>query len=356
MLDIAIFEKIAGYASNIFFHYNCIHNQLTYISPNYLDIWEREILPLQDLITTIKKEDRAFVTSMLEQLKEEAFSDVLEFSIILPDNSFKKISAHVSSLLNEAGEIAWIGGFLQDVTQAKKLESSMLEYGAKKNSLLEIIEHDLGGHMKMLQQIAASFTDENVQNNTIKLLTYAKSIQELSKATIDMISDLVKKELIDSVETPLQKIRIEIVQRIESFMSIFKSSESLIHKTFKLKANKQEIYVEVDDVKLMQVFNNLIYNAIKFTPENGTIAVNVEEKEKTLLVEIADNGIWIPKQFYEQLFEVHSPAARIGIKGEKTSGIGLSIVKRIVELHRGKIWFNSEEGKGTSFFVEIPKR
>src|SRR5207253_7910739 len=110
-----------------------------------------------------------------------------------------------------------------------------------------------------------------------------------------------------------------------------------------------------DDTKFMQVINNLISNAIKFTPDGGEITVSLEEKEETVLITVADTGIGIPEKFHATLFDKFSAARRPGIKGEPSVGLGMSIIKMIVEWHQGHIWFDSQENKGTTFYIEIPK-
>lgn len=105
----------------------------------------------------------------------------------------------------------------------------------------------------------------------------------------------------------------------------------------------------------MQVINNLLSNAVKFTKDGGKINVAVEDQIQSVLIKIADNGIGIPKQFHNTLFEKFSTARRPGLKGEQSTGLGMSIIKIIVEWHEGKIWFESEEQKGSVFFIELPK-
>jgi two-component system sensor histidine kinase VicK len=134
----------------------------------------------------------------------------------------------------------------------------------------------------------------------------------------------------------------------------YKNSQEIIQKKFDFYYSDPVIHVSIDDMKFMQVLNNIYLNAIKFTPEQGVITTRVEKKERTVLISIEDNGIGIPKHLQPFIFEKFTRARRQGLKGEKTTGLGLSLAKLIVEWHNGKIWFTSEENKGTTFFVEIP--
>lgn len=104
----------------------------------------------------------------------------------------------------------------------------------------------------------------------------------------------------------------------------------------------------------MQVINNLLSNALKFTPDDGEIKVVLSKAGDKVRMVVADTGIGIPEKFKAELFEKFSSARRTGIKGEDSVGLGMYITKTIVNWHHGEIWFESEEGKGTTFYVEIP--
>ncbi|WP_230145323.1 MULTISPECIES: sensor histidine kinase KdpD [unclassified Pedobacter] len=125
--------------------------------------------------------------------------------------------------------------------------------------------------------------------------------------------------------------------------------------TFSCRSSKERIFAEIDEDKFMQVINNLISNSLKFTPKNGNIDVYLTESKKQILITVADNGIGIPKEYHATLFEKFTNARRNGLNGEQSTGLGMSIIKTIVEWHKGKIWFDSEENKGTKFYIELPK-
>ena len=112
--------------------------------------------------------------------------------------------------------------------------------------------------------------------------------------------------------------------------------------------------MNLDESKFMQIINNLMTNALKFTKDDGIISLSVKEQHYSVLFTFSDNGIGIPKQFHTSIFEKFTEARRKGLKGEPTGGLGLSIVKLIVEWHKGKIWFESEEGRGVTFHFTVP--
>lgn len=153
----------------------------------------------------------------------------------------------------------------------------------------------------------------------------------------------------------MMKQRVDVVRMAKRTVQQYQESERRINKVFHLSASSDSIFIELDENKFMQSINNLISNAIKFTPDGGIITVSLEEEEEAVLFKVADNGIGIPEKYHVTLFEKFTNARRPGIKGEPSVGLGMSIIKTIVEWHHGKIWFESEVNKGTTFYISLPK-
>ncbi|HCS21665.1 MAG TPA: hypothetical protein DIW47_14090 [Bacteroidetes bacterium] len=100
---------------------------------------------------------------------------------------------------------------------------------------------------------------------------------------------------------------------------------------------------------------NLLSNAIKFSPNNKSIEVYLEGDSKRALVSVTDHGIGIPDDLKDRVFDMLTEAKRNGTAGEKAHGLGMAISKQIMEAHGGKIWMESEEGKGTTFYLEFSR-
>jgi signal transduction histidine kinase len=110
----------------------------------------------------------------------------------------------------------------------------------------------------------------------------------------------------------------------------------------------------VNKSQITRVFDNLIINAIKFTHAGGIVLVTLTKKGTHVVIEVKDNGIGIPENLKDGIFKPFTSSGRQGTSQEQSTGLGLSIVKDIVEKYSGEIWFESVEGKGTSFFVKLP--
>lgn len=151
------------------------------------------------------------------------------------------------------------------------------------------------------------------------------------------------------------KKRVNLVDALKSLVQEYLETEKQINLKFDFRISAEPVFVEIDEAKFLQAISNLISNAIKFTPDGGTITITLEKQQTTALITIADTGIGIPQRFHAGLFDKFNNARRTGLKGEPSVGLGMSIIKTIVEWHEGKIWFESEVNKGSKFFIEIRK-
>lgn len=129
---------------------------------------------------------------------------------------------------------------------------------------------------------------------------------------------------------------------------------------FKANEKKQHIFLQTEPVtisanydKLWRVINNLLGNAIKFSQEGTVINVSLAKKGTKALISIKDEGIGISSEIKDQVFDPFTHFKRPGTKGEESFGLGLSISKHIIESHGGKLWFESEVGKGSIFYIEL---
>lgn len=126
-----------------------------------------------------------------------------------------------------------------------------------------------------------------------------------------------------------------------------------IELNYALAAPSISIYC--DRLKLRRAINNIIDNAIKFTPATGKITIDVRDNQHFAQISITDNGIGIPEALQKHLFDRFTTAKRPGTNGEPSSGLGMHISHRIITKMGGKLLFESKEGKGTTFYLDLPK-
>jgi two-component system sensor histidine kinase VicK len=242
----------------------------------------------------------------------------------------------------------------EDITTIKDHSEVLNNHNNKKNNILTMLAHDLAGPLGAIQNFTALLDRETKNFNNPKLDKFISSIERIAKNSIHLIHTFIDQEFLESADVKLLKKRVDVLEKIQMGVTTYIETKNNLEITFDVKANRDHIYVEIDEDKFQQVINNLISNALKFTPKGGSIDINLEEKDKCVLISVSDTGIGIPKDFHDTLFEKFTSARRRGLKGEVSTGLGMSIIKTIVEWHGGSIWFKSEENVGTTFFIEIP--
>lgn len=151
----------------------------------------------------------------------------------------------------------------------------------------------------------------------------------------------------------MQKVNLsefipEVIEQYES-----DALEKEIRLSYSLP--EQPLFADLNIKKFSRVLENLISNALKFTGEKGSVSLVLEALDDHVLIKVMDTGIGIPKDLQKFLFEKFTRAKRFGLKGEKTHGLGMFITKQIVDLHQGKLSFESVEHKGTTFFIKLKK-
>lgn len=352
-------DELAKRINAVVFAYDSTSNQFTYANPSFEHLWELTIEKVnanpQVLLERIHHEDREYVLETYEALVKEAIPDkAIEFRILMPGLTLKWVSVEFYYISDTTGK-QMLGGIANDITAVKNHQENLHKFAAKKNSVLEILSHDLAGPFRNIKGISNLMSKKIQKYEDPDIEKMVEMISNTSERSIRLIRDFVKQEFLESVHEALIKKRVDIVHELRNVVEQYKNSEKDIKKTFKLKAPSENIYMDIDQYKFIQAINNLISNSIKFTHDNGIIIIGIEEQEKTILFTVEDNGIGIPANRQEGLFEKFTKARRPGIKGEPSVGLGMSIIKTIVEWHNGKIWFESEENKGSKFFIEMPK-
>jgi signal transduction histidine kinase len=107
---------------------------------------------------------------------------------------------------------------------------------------------------------------------------------------------------------------------------------------------------------ILSIIQNLVSNAIKFTPQEGIIKIMSKKEDRHILVSVADNGVGMTIEQQKMIFKIVSNHSTSGTNRESGSGLGLLLCKELVEIHGGKIWAESEKGKGSTFYFTIPDR
>lgn len=224
------------------------------------------------------------------------------------------------------------------------------ELNKAKDRVFAIVSHDLRSPLTAVQGVLELVKDEIIKEDELNELI--SGVEHSLRKNVEVIEELLawaKKQLsgidLEMQEVELKPILDDIVAS-HSFMALQKKV------TLISEVNQQTLESDTNAIRI--IFRNLISNAIKYTEPGGTVKVRVTEHQDKVRIAVADNGMGIPVSDQDKIFRSIT-WTRVGTGNEKGSGFGLSLSKEFVEKMNGKIWYESEEGKGTTFFVELPK-
>ncbi|WP_372937582.1 PAS domain S-box protein [Seonamhaeicola sp.] len=253
---------------------------------------------------------------------------------------------------NLEGELIGSIGVNFDITEIKNLhlqKENLLKKLEKSNDELHeyahVVSHDLKSPLRSINALVSWLKDDNKEILDESSLQNIALIESTLEKMEQLITDVLEYSSVGSEDTEMHQVDLDIV--INDLLKILYIPEHISVKVLnhlpKIQGNK---------TKLQQLFQNLISNAIKFSDkEKGLIEINCTELETHFQFSVKDNGIGIEEQFHDKIFKIFHALN----KSKDSTGIGLSIVKKIVELHQGDIWLKSQPGKGTTFFFTLKK-
>ena len=223
-----------------------------------------------------------------------------------------------------------------------------------RDEFLAIVSHDLRNPIGAVFSCAEMLLeDSRYEKMDSEMRNWIEFMKRNSAAAVNLISDILDMERIAEGKLTLQLQEYPILPVVQESMENFILSAS--NKSILLRSKvKNDIGKAVfDRDRIKQVLENLIGNAIKFTPEGGTIVLDAVKKDNIVLISVCDSGPGIPPEKRNNIFERF---AQIGVKDRRGLGLGLYISKMLVEEHHGKIWVESQSGKGSTFWIAIPAK
>ncbi|MDR9416497.1 MAG: hybrid sensor histidine kinase/response regulator [Gracilimonas sp.] len=239
------------------------------------------------------------------------------------------------------------------ILREREVELSRLNQ--KKDKLVRTVSHDIKnpltgiiGLVKLMKVSDKVSEDEKTQMLSV--------IEESGNNLLNLVREILDREAkkVESEELNYSTVPIfDVIDRVVS-MNKAKSLVKKIGLSYSVKP--KNLVAEIDSNKIEIAVNNLVSNALKFTPSGGDVWVDVSQKKETIYIEVRDNGIGIPPKMQPDLFvDKNNTYSTKGTSGEVGTGLGLDIVQLYIELHGGQISVESELDKGTTFYIKFPK-
>ncbi len=306
-----------------------------------------------------------------QEQMQERFKVLLEkkhavFESVYVSNKGDKVYLEINARVIEINEKNYIVSVARNVTDRKKAaqEREMLinelekaNYDLKriskiKDDFLAIASHDLRTPFNAILGFSELLLEDDTLSPEHKELI--DPIYQSAETQLKYIDEILSIVALESGEIKLYKIETGIAEIVKS--CVF--NQELVAKKKQIELSTQiecDMIVQIDASKIIQVVNNLLSNAIKFTPKGGKVKVTCGQAGDNVEIHVIDNGLGISKEDQKIIFNRYEKINSEGTEGETSTGLGLVISKKFVELHNGQIKVSSEKGKGSDFYFSIPK-
>ena len=284
----------------------------------------------------------------LRDLLENQDPEVLDLS-----NDEQDLILHASFALiqRESGFISGLVCVLHDVTEQQKIDQDRKRFVSNVSHELRTPLTSMKSYIEAL--VDGAWKDPNVAPNFLKVT------QEETDGMMRMINDLLNLSRMDLGTARLDKEYVNLNELfnhiLDRFDMILKNGEkSEKNYTIKRDFTRRDIWVEVDTDKIQQVLDNIMNNAIKYSPDGGVITCRLVETHNHVIMSITDQGLGIPKEAISHVFDRFYRVDKARSRAQGGTGLGLAISKEVVQMHGGRIWVESREGEGSTFYISLP--
>ena len=262
------------------------------------------------------------------------------------------LNAYFSPIQRESGFVSGLVCVLHDVTSQQKEEQERKEFVSN-------VSHELRTPLTSVKSYVEALSDGAWQDKEIAP-QFLKVVQDETERMIRMINDLLSLSRMDTGTT---KLNLEYVNINELFNYILNRFDMIIKKeedpkkkkyTIERFFTKKDLWVEIDTDKFTQVIDNIMNNAIKYSPDGGVITARLLETHNHVIMSISDQGLGIPRKDLSHIFDRFFRVDKARSRKQGGTGLGLAISKEVVNMLGGQIWVDSVEGKGSTFYISLP--
>ncbi|KRM05732.1 MAG: cell wall metabolism sensor histidine kinase WalK [Liquorilactobacillus ghanensis] len=264
------------------------------------------------------------------------------------------LNAYFSLIQRESGFISGLVCVLHDVTEQQRIDRERREFVSNVSHELRTPLTSMRSYIEALND--GAWKDEKVAPGFLKVT------QDETDRMIRMVNDLLSLSRMDSGTA---KLDLELVNLNELYNYILDRFDMMLknepdngkkNKRYSIKRDftRRELWVEIDTDKFIQVIDNIMNNAIKYSPDGGIITCRLLETHSHVILSISDQGLGIPKKDIAHIFDRFFRVDKARSRAQGGTGLGLAISKEVIEMHGGRIWVDSIENKGSTFYISLP--
>lgn len=282
------------------------------------------------------------------QLKTTYFAGAVIFSML----AIVILSLLVMNLRRSKRNVRELVGLNRQIEEknlhTQETLSALEQSHAENTRIMKMVAHDLRNPVGGITALTDMMLSESHYSKEDREML--EMIHASGQSSLDLINDLLQY----TVQQELKKDPVDLYELLSYCTDMLQLKASEKGQCIDLEA--AHLIIPINREKIWRVFSNLISNAIKFSPNGSRITVNMKPAPDAVTISVSDQGIGIPPEMKDKIFDMFTEAKRIGTKGEQPFGMGLAIAKQIVEAHGGIIWCESVPGIGTTFYVELPSK
>jgi PAS domain S-box-containing protein len=291
---------------------------------------------------------------------ENGEEKILEVRVPRPDGDRWYLTT-VKPIMNENGTVITVICISKEITTRKQgevalreSEARMRELNATKDKFFSIIAHDLRNPFNSIIGFSDLLTKQVQEKDYEGIVNYSQIILNSSQRAMDLLMNLMDWSRMQTGRIEFVSECIDMVELTNEVLKLLNSSSR--QKSIAVNTEFPPLaFALADKAMISTVLRNLISNAVKFTHPGGEIVISAKPKQKEWVISVSDNGVGIKKEAIGKLFRIDESYSTLGTQNEKGTGLGLLLCKEFVEKHNGKIWVESEEGKGSKFHFSVPK-
>ncbi|MEW6982813.1 response regulator [Colwelliaceae bacterium 6471] len=298
-----------------------------------------------DLSTLLAKEVSGF--QVFTEIPMSKGFETREWTYVTKHGEYLSVSLTITVRNNSNGSIAGFLGIAEDITERKRIERMKNEFVSTVSHELRTPLTSISGALGLLANGALGELSQQAQKMTDIAYKNSRRLSHLINDLLDM-----EKIVAGKLKFNMQKLRLDA--EVEQALESHKTYSSDKHIQLVIKNLVPDAQVFVDSHRLQQVLANILSNAIKFSPENSVVTVEVKAINDFVRVSISDKGLGIPEEFRANVFEKFAQADSTDSRVMGGTGLGLAITRELVEKMEGVIGFDSVEGEGAIFWFEFP--
>jgi two-component system phosphate regulon sensor histidine kinase PhoR len=307
----------------------------------HIDKKEAIQLPIKDVV--MNKELRQMISTTLQNKSQELIED----EITLEFDDIRYVQVHGTVLRDHKERIIGVLIVLNDVTRLRRLEQVRRDFVAN-------VSHEIRTPLTSIKGFVETLNDGALSDRQTAM-RFLTIIDKQTNRLNSIIDDLLSLVTLEESEE-----RSDIQFTDNDFSGVIKSALDVC-KPYALKKNisfevqcYDHISAKMNATLIEQVLVNFVGNSIKYSPENTKIIVSCEINNQCIVLKVQDEGIGISKDHIKRVFERFYRVDKARSRKEGGTGLGLSIVKHIAKVHNGKVWVESEQGKGSCFYLSLP--